>query len=231
VRAVRKIPASLLMLAATGFIAAAPAEAATVPFEAEAWSKCVWQRLPASAANFVAMPRLKKGSYYGDESAGFRLLMRLQSACHTERPVPGSIDSDRELHRKLQTTLIAARPAAVGADVFDQPTYRCEVFFEDDSAMQRVAGVDWGFGEDRTKHQLRNSRQIFGQEFTNADLAALLGNGKGLTETANRLLDVKPKEVASFAAGTAAGGPFMLQEGAGLRRCRAIQADGSLADA
>jgi hypothetical protein len=219
------------MAAALALAVEAPAQTGSAPFEAEAWAKCVWQRLPASASNFVAMPRLKKGSYYGEESDGFRLLMRLSSACHGERPVPGSIDSDRELHRKLQTALTAARPAAVGADVFDQPTYRCEVFFEDDSAMQRVAGVDWGFGEDRTKRQLRNSRQVFGQEVSAADLAALLGNGKGLTETANRLLSVQPKEVATFAAGSAAGGPFMLQEGAGLRRCRAIRADGSLADA
>lgn len=219
------------MAAALTVAAEAPAQMVKAPFEAEAWAKCVWERLPASASTFLGMPRLKKGSYYGDESAGFRLLMRLSSACHSERPVPGSIDSDRELHRRLQTALIAARPAAVGADVFDQPTYRCEVFFEDDSAMQRVAGVDWGFGEDQTQRQLRNSRQIFGQEFSQADLAALLGNGKGLVETANRLLDVKPRAVSTFAAGTAAGGPFMLQEGAGLRRCRTVQADGSLADA
>ncbi|HEX8571355.1 MAG TPA: hypothetical protein VF759_01240 [Allosphingosinicella sp.] len=205
--------------------------AAAAPFEAPAWAQCVWQRLPASAANFVALPRLKKGSYYGEESAGFRLLMRLQSACHSERPVPDSGNFDRELHRALQTAVIEARPSVVGADPVDHPAFRCEIFFEDDSAMQRVAGVDWGFGEDRTRHQLGSSRQIFAQEVSAADLAALLGSGKGVVETANRLLDVKPSEVDTFAAGSATGAPFMLRKGAGLRRCRTIRADGSLADA
>jgi hypothetical protein len=225
-RAIGRAVSAALIVAAAAPVQSAPAGEAS----AQAWARCIWERVPTTASNFVKLPPLKPRHSYGEDSTGYRLILRLKAACYETMMQPGAPAPPAVEHRDLQRALLAAKPGEIGPDRQEPYAFRCERFFADDPAMARSAGVDWGFGADMKGHEFLLSRTVFNSQLTSADVAGLLSDsGKGM-QAVKRLLDVEPAKVATYAEAAGSGEPFVLDDDAGLRRCRMIGADGSLVD-
>jgi hypothetical protein len=209
-------PALFLACLATPYSAPAATSAAATDYDALA--RCVWEKVPTSASNWLQLGKLKRGRSYSDDSKGFALQFRLAAACNHRDTVEAFA---------LQQALLAARPAAVGPDLVEPRATRCEMFFEDDAPMARVAGVNWAFGDDADASP-RSSRTMFG--VNSADFNALM-TGKKIKEALQRIEQINSSGVRTYAEGQARGGPFVLARDAGLRRCKVVQADGSMTDA
>ncbi|HZF94915.1 MAG TPA: hypothetical protein VEZ20_08585 [Allosphingosinicella sp.] len=210
-----------------GMLAAAePAPAAA----RQAWARCVWERVPASAANWLRAPRLNSRSRFDETGPHYALQQRLVAACHETLETPGTANLPMQESHLLQRALIAARPAAVGAaDTVEPNAHRCDRFFADDPAMARQAGTDWGFGAGSTGRLTSRSREMYGFVIAPADLTAIAnGSGGAAHRAANRLLAAQPRKVATRAEGEAGQGAFVLGDEDGLSRCFVVQADGSM---
>ena len=172
-----------------GLTAATPAVAGR---NDDAWAQCLWEKVPVSTSNWLALPAPKHDYGLGEPEPAFVLQYRLKAACHSRLIPAGKKWPPSFNTNAVRKALIAIRPAAVPADEADPLAYRCDLFFENDTEMKAVTGTDWGYGASQDGKQLGSSRLIF---------AAKGGGGVGLTE------------------------------GAGIRRCRTIQSDGSYKDA
>jgi hypothetical protein len=182
-------PSSLLAFALAATFAAAPALAGK---NDDAWAQCIWQQVPTSAANWIAMPAPKSSYGLEDPEPAYVLQFRLRAACQERLTPAGKRYPPGFSAKKVRAALITTRPAQVGADQVEPNAYRCDLYFENDTEMKRKAGSDWGYGNPDDKKNFFTMRYFF-----------------------------------AGASGRTVG----LQEGAGLRRCRIIQSDGTFADA
>jgi hypothetical protein len=100
-------------------LALAIAAAAGVPqSQPEAWARCIWDRVPQSAVNWLDMP-VEKSSGFNSQSRYWRLSFRLQRACWDRffpKPTKLALMSDPFDESLVRQALIRTRPAQVRRD-------------------------------------------------------------------------------------------------------------------
>jgi len=152
---------SLLWLAALGLAAALPASPALAGKNDDAWAKCIWEQVPASASNWLKLPVPKNHYGLAEVPPEYALQYRLQAACYGPMTAPGKERPPSFNAKSVRKALDAARPASIGADRVDPRAYRCTRYFLNDTEMKNPAGFDWGFGSDTSKAQFFSMTFMF----------------------------------------------------------------------
>jgi hypothetical protein len=140
----------------------------------EAWAKCLWEKVPTSANNWINLQLPPKWQNPGEVKPEFALQNRLQAAC-TEALIPNGKKSAPSFNNKsVRTALLASKPTTIGRDSVDPKAYLCRRYFLNDTNLKNPAAFRWGYGADTSKAQLGSMSLVF---------AAQGGGGVGLPET------------------------------------------------
>ena len=138
------------------------------------WAQCLWESVPKSAANWLAMPDEK--TEFGATTRTPRELLeyRLQAACFDKLTPQGKKFPIDFAPKKVRAALELSKPASVGPDAIDPKAYQCTRYFRDDAELKNPAALKWGFGEFETGHAFASVSYVF---------ATKGGGGVGLPET------------------------------------------------
>jgi hypothetical protein len=162
---------SLNLFAALALALAFPASPAAAGKTDDAWARCIWEQVPTSTSNWLAMP-VPEDPYGGVHVPSARtpvppeyiLQFRLQAACFGQMTAPGDVRPRKFNAKAVRRSLEAIRPASVGPDKVDPKAYRCTRYFLNDTEMKNPAGYDWGFGSDTSQAQLFSIMFMFAAE-------------------------------------------------------------------
>jgi hypothetical protein len=154
----KRLAPTLLAAALAALVPASPAVAGK---NDDAWAKCLWEQVPTSVANWLAMPPPKGGGDLNEPDPASLLQFRLLAACYERLTPPGKRRPPSFNAKKVRPLLVASRPAAIGPDQRVPDAYRCDHYFEDDTEMKTRAGSDWGYGDPRDRKILSSVRSLF----------------------------------------------------------------------
>jgi hypothetical protein len=130
----------------------------------DAWAACVWEKVPASASNWLKMPVPKRSYGLGEVPPEYVLQFRLQAACY-EQMTPAGKERPPSFNAKaVRKSLEKLRLAAVTEDKLDPKAFRCTRYFLNDTDQKSPAGFDWGFGTDTSKAQFFSIQYFFGAQ-------------------------------------------------------------------
>lgn len=141
---------SVIAFSAASVVTAFPAIAGR---NDDAWAQCIWDNVPRSAANWLAMPELRRSYGLQEVPPEYVLQFRLQAACHSQLTLAGRSAPPSFNSRAVRRSLARMRPQIISDDRLDPRAYRCTRFFLNDEQMERPAGYDWGFGGDTEQAQ------------------------------------------------------------------------------
>lgn len=162
-------------IVALGLAAALSASPAKAGKNDDAWAKCIWEQVPASASNWLKMPAPKNHYGMAEVPPEYVLQFRLQAACY-ERLIPaGKKAPPRFSSKAVRAALEAQKPPSPGPDVADPRAYRCTRYFLNDTEMKNAAGFDWGFGSDTSKAQFFSMMFLYAAKGGNVSLPSTGG--------------------------------------------------------
>jgi hypothetical protein len=115
-----------------------------------AWARCLWQEVPTSSANWLAMDAAGFPPGVGAPVPGELLKARLLGACSEALAPPGRPRAGVPDWPELQRQLAARAPSTALADSSDPRAFVCELYFADDGRLADPAGHDWGYGDFNT---------------------------------------------------------------------------------
>jgi hypothetical protein len=137
------------------------------------WAQCLWENVPQSAANWLAMPDAKTEWGSTTKSPKELLEYRLQAACF-DKLIPQSKKFAIDFSpKKVRAALGASKPTSIGHDLVDPKAFQCRRFFKNDVEMQTPAAFKWGFGDFESGHAFASVSYVF---------AAQGGGGVGLPD-------------------------------------------------
>jgi hypothetical protein len=139
-----------------------------------AWAKCLWEKVPTSAGNWIVMPLPPKWQSPGEVQPEFALQNRLEASCRDALIPTGKKSAPSFNGKNVRAALIASKPKLIGPDVVDPKAYLCRRYFLNDVDMKNPAGFRWGYGSDTSKAQFGSMSLIF---------AAKGGGSVGLPES------------------------------------------------
>jgi hypothetical protein len=157
-----------------------------------AWAACLWEQVPTTANNWLAMSPSESGFETLPTPSDYALQWRLQAACYdilkpANKKWPPTFNA-----KSIRAALLAAKPATIRPDSADPTGFRCDLYFENDTELKNRAGFYWGV---RAKQvEVVYLRMQYGFKTEN-------------------------------------GGVARLADGAGIRKCFRVLADGSLTNA
>ena len=148
--------------------------AAKDPKKEEQWAQCLWQTVPRSAANWLAMSNESSDRDAKEKTASELLEYRLQAACFDKLKPVGKKYPIGFSSGKVRAALASAKPTAIGDDIVDPKAFKCVRYFLSDTELKNPAAFKWGFGDFDTGHAFASMSYIY---------AAAGGGGVGLPDT------------------------------------------------
>ena len=127
----------------------------------DAWAKCLWETVPSSTNNWLAMPLPKRDYGLAQPPAEYVLQYRLQGACH-EKLIPTGKKSPPSFNAKsIRLALEKMKPLGVRSDLIDPKAFRCTRYFLNDTEFKNPAAYSWGFGEGSNEHIVSSITYFF----------------------------------------------------------------------
>jgi hypothetical protein len=137
----RLLALSLSILAAS-LLPSAPAWAGK---KDDAWAKCLWEQVPTTSANWLAMsPQSAEKYSTGPETPDKAIVYRLRAACERLLTPPGKKWPPSMYAKNVRVVLAATRPAVIGQDKAAPKAIRCDYYFENDKELKTRARFEWG---------------------------------------------------------------------------------------
>ncbi|MDJ0642058.1 MAG: hypothetical protein QNJ15_04510 [Erythrobacter sp.] len=183
-----KVTQLFAILVSASCFAATPASAGK---KDDAWAACIWETVPASAANWVEMPMPERRQGIGEIKPEFALKYRLQAACFEKLTKEGKKRPHGFNDKKVRKALIAMKPDNPGEDTIEPLAYVCRRYFRNDTEFERPAGYRWGFGPDTSQ------AQFFSLSFVFAGGGGSLGEHGGISRCDLILADGSLLEIDS----------------------------------
>ncbi len=120
----------------------------------DAWAKCLWEQVPTSSANWVAMSPGGDEKYNIDAETPERAIQyRLRAACERLLTPVGKKRAPSLMPKAVKAALLATKPESVGPDRVEPKAFRCDYSFENDTELKTRARFEWGF-EDSMGRQI-----------------------------------------------------------------------------
>jgi len=127
----------------------------------EAWAKCIWENMPTSADNWIALPLPMRSQGISQIKPEVALQYRLRAACAKKLTAEGESRPLRFSSKKVRKSLIASKPEIIGDDKVEPMAFVCSRYFLNDTELKRPAAFHWGYGPDTSKVQFFKMSLIF----------------------------------------------------------------------
>ena len=112
----------------------------------DAWAKCLWEQVPTTSANWLAMAPGGDEKYNIDAETPERAIQyRLRAACERLLTPVGKKRAPSLMPKAVKAALLATRPESVGPDRIEPQAFRCDYYFENDAELKTRARFEWGF--------------------------------------------------------------------------------------
>ena len=122
-------------------VAATPAHAGKKDV---AWASCLWEQVPTTTNNWLAMPPIKGAYDKLPTPPDYAIEWRLQAACFDILKPANKKWPPSFYGKDVRAALLAIKPASIGPDKVDPTGFRCDLYFENDLELKTRAGFDWG---------------------------------------------------------------------------------------
>lgn len=110
----------------------------------DAWAACLWDQVPTTASNWLAMTPVKGGWEKMPTPPDYAIEWRLKAACFDFLKPQNKKWPPSFYGKNVRAALLATRPALIRTDKIEPVGFRCDLYFENDTELKNRAGFDWG---------------------------------------------------------------------------------------